>query len=55
MKKSAVYNLAIMSIIEDQRIETCVKPEILEVLMEDKKVALWSEKQEEQKNESVSN
>ena len=55
MKRSAIYNLAIMAVIEDQHIDTCIKADVIETLLDDRKLAKWNEDQEAKNNESVSN
>lgn len=46
MKKSNLYQLAMIAVV-DSDLHASVKLEVLEVLMEDKRVAEWSEKREE--------
>lgn len=54
MKKSTVYTWAMEALIYDETLDASQKLEAIEVLIEDRKVALWSEEQEAKKNESVS-
>jgi hypothetical protein len=49
MKKSERYQLAMLSVVDDESIEAADKLEIVETLMNDKRIAEWSEKQEEEK------
>lgn len=49
MKKSELYQLAMLSVVDDESIEAADKLEVVEVLMNDKRIAEWSEKQEEEK------
>ena len=46
MKKSYIYQLAMLAVLATERIEPVDKLEVVEVLMNDKRVAEWSEKQE---------
>lgn len=46
MKKSEIYTEAIVAVIEDKRISTEDKREIIEQLFEDKNLAKWREEQE---------
>lgn len=50
MKKSEIYYMAMLSVIEDCRLEASTKLKITERLMADKSLAEWCEKQEEQKD-----
>lgn len=45
MKKSEIYTEAILAVIEDKRISSEDKLEIIEQLITDKNLALWSEEQ----------
>jgi hypothetical protein len=54
MKKSEKYYLAMCAVIDNHHMSTPDKLEVLEVLMEDRRTALYCEKQEEKTNaESV--
>lgn len=53
MKKSEIYYMAMLSVIEDCRLESCTKLKIIEQLSADKSMAEWCEKQEEKKHETV--
>lgn len=46
MKKSDIYQLAMLAVVDSEDIEAHDKLEVVEVLMNDKRVAEWSEKQE---------
>ena len=47
MKKSNLYQLAMCAVI-DSKLDSELKLEILELLMDDKRTAEWSEKREEE-------
>lgn len=49
MKKSGIYHMAMMVIVNTVTINAEDKLEILKQLMDDKALAEWSEKQEEAK------
>lgn len=53
MKKSERYTMAMAAVVECGYMHSSNKIEIIETLLEDRKVALWSEK-EEKKNEPES-
>ena len=46
MKKSEIYYMAMLSVIEDCRLESCTKLKIIERLMQDKQYAELLEKKE---------
>lgn len=48
MKKSERYTMAVLCVLEDGILDGNQKIEVLETLMEDRKVALWSEKEEKE-------
>lgn len=48
MKKSERYKFAMMAVVNSLCLDASVKLDVLETLMEDKRVAEWSEKQEEE-------
>ena len=50
MKKSKIYQFAMMAVIDCQEMNPETKVEILRVLFEDEKVAVYTEKMEETKN-----
>ena len=47
MKKSVIYHMAMLSVIEDAKLDANVKLEIIEQLVGDKNLAKWSEEQDE--------
>lgn len=47
MRKSEIYHMAMLSVIEDCRLEASTKLKIVEQLLSDKSLAKWSEEQEE--------
>lgn len=47
MKKSEIYHMAMLSVIEDCRLEASTKLKIVEQLIADKSLAKWGEDQEE--------
>ena len=47
MKKSEIYHMAMLSVIEDCRLEASTKLRIVEQLITDKNLAKWGEVQEE--------
>lgn len=47
MKKSEQYTRAMLAVLDDQRLSPMGKLEVLESLMEDRRVAEYSEKQKE--------
>lgn len=47
MKRSEQYTKAMLAVLDDQRFSPWVKLEVLESLMEDRRVAEYSEKQKE--------
>lgn len=49
MKKSELYKLAVLSVIHDNSLDPEDKLDVMELLMNDRRVAEWSEKQEEEK------
>ena len=49
MKKSEIYHMAMLSVIEDCRLEASTKLKIVEQLMNDRNLAKWSEEQQEKK------
>ena len=49
MKKSELYKLAMLSVMNDNSLDPEDKLEVVELLMNDKRVSEWSEKQEEEK------
>ena len=50
MKKSEIYTAAMRSVLEDTRLGTSTKLEIVEVLLYDKRLAEWSETPKEEKS-----
>ena len=55
MKKSERYKAAMIAVINSAIIPADKKVEILETLVEDKKMASWNEQKEAEENESLSN
>lgn len=55
MKKSEHYKAAMIAVINSAIIPADKKVEILETLVEDKKMARWNEQKEAEENESLSN
>lgn len=53
MKKSEKYRLAMCAVLENSYLTTTDKLEILDVLMDDRRTALFTEKRGETENESV--
>ena len=51
MKKSTIYHIAQMSVMEGSDLTTDEKLEILSVLMEDERLAKFQEEQEEQEEQ----
>lgn len=51
MKKSVIYHMAMLSVIEDAKLDANVKLEIVKQLISDQTLAKWSEEQDE-KSES---
>lgn len=51
MKKSERYHLAMIAVVDNERIEAADKLEVLATLMQDKSVAEWSERNEKQEEE----
>lgn len=47
MKKSVLYQLAMLAVV-DSKLDSELKLDVLEVLMNDKSTAEWSEKREEE-------
>jgi hypothetical protein len=43
MQKSTNYRLAMMAVIDDRNLSRHVKPEVIAQLLEDEKLAKWSE------------
>lgn len=54
MKKSEHYKAAMIAVINSAVIPAEKKVEILETLVEDKKMAIWNEQKEAKENESLS-
>lgn len=46
MKKSAIYHAAMLSIMDDERLDSNARLEIITVLMKDKEIAEYSEQKE---------
>jgi hypothetical protein len=46
MKKSAIYHAAMLSIMDDERLDSNARLEIISVLLRDKEVAEFTEKKE---------
>lgn len=55
MKKSERYKRAMIAVINSAVIPAEMKVEVLETLVEDKKMAEWNEQKEAENNESLSN
>ena len=53
MKKSERYYLAMCEVIDNHHLATADKLEVLEVLMDDRRTALYVERTEEENNDSV--
>ena len=49
MKKSERYHMALLAVLDDGEIDAVEKLEIVETLMDNMKLAEWSEKKEEEK------
>ena len=53
MKKSAIYTLAMLSVLRDEQTPSTVKLDVIETLLADRSVARWSEEQEAKKKEAA--
>ena len=52
MKKSVVYTLAMLAVLRDEQTPSTVKLDVIEALLDDRRVAKWSEEQEAKKKEA---
>ena len=53
MKKSEIYQAAMVSVIDDQKIDATTRLEIIAVLQNDKEIAEYTEAREEKEKEAV--
>ena len=49
MKKSMAYHMALLSVLDDKGLSTASKLEIIEVLIADKRMAIWTEEEAKKK------